>query len=96
MIFGIFSRGQKTVSKEDFKYCVLQRLNLRNEISEREIDMFLRACNQVVDKEYIDKNDFAMIFSSAITQARHEQQNEEAVQQTTIRKFEDMQKSLTH
>ncbi len=22
-IFGVFSRGQKTVSKEDFKYCAL-------------------------------------------------------------------------
>lgn len=43
-IFGIFSRGQKTVSKEDFKYTTLQRLNLKKEISEREIDLFLRSC----------------------------------------------------
>jgi len=41
-IFGVFSRGQKTASKEDFKYCVLNRLNLKKEISDREIDLFLR------------------------------------------------------
>ena len=72
LLFGIFSRGQKTVSKEDFKYCALQRLNLRKEISEREIDLFLRGSPQLVDKEFIDKNDFLMIFSAAISQARHE------------------------
>jgi hypothetical protein len=26
MLFGVFSRGQKTVSKEDFKYTCLRRL----------------------------------------------------------------------
>jgi hypothetical protein len=40
-LFGAFSRGQKTVTKEDFKHTVLNRLVLKKEISEREIDMFL-------------------------------------------------------
>lgn len=42
-MFGIFSRGQNSVSKEDFKYCALQRLNLKKEISEKEIDLLLKA-----------------------------------------------------
>lgn len=44
LLFGVFSRGQKTVSKEDFKYCCMQRLALKKEISEREMDMFLTGC----------------------------------------------------
>ena len=28
MLFGAFARGQKTVTKEDFKYTVLKRLGL--------------------------------------------------------------------
>lgn len=58
------------------------------------MDMFLRGCAQLGDKEYIDKNDFVMIFASSITQARHEVQNEEAMQYTTIKKYEDM-KTMT-
>ena len=44
-LFGIFSRGMLTATKEDFKYCCLQRLGLRTEISEREIDLFLLGNN---------------------------------------------------
>ena len=41
LLFGVFSRGNRTCTKEDFKYCCLERLGLRTEISEREIDLFL-------------------------------------------------------
>ena len=41
LMFGIFSRGMKTCTHEDFKYCCLQRLNMRNDISEKELDLFL-------------------------------------------------------
>jgi hypothetical protein len=80
LLFGIFSRGQKTVTKEDFKYTCLKRLQLKNDISEREIDMFLRGCPQILDKEIMDLNDFLMIFSASITQARHDIQDDEAIQ----------------
>ena len=40
-MFGIFSRGTKLCNREDFKYCCLQRLELKNEITERELDMLL-------------------------------------------------------
>ena len=44
MLFGIFARGQKTVTKDDFKYTCLKRLQLEQEISDREMDMFMRGC----------------------------------------------------
>lgn len=90
LLFGIFAKGQKTVTKEDFKYTVLKRLQLKNEISEREVDMFLRSCQVLLDKTYIDLEDFIQIFAQAITQARQDYQNEEAMQYTTIRKYESL------
>ena len=72
MLFGAFARGQKTVTKEDFKYTVLKRLGLNKEINEREIDMFLRGYPRLLDREIINLEDFQMIFSAAITQARHD------------------------
>lgn len=41
LMFGIFSRGTRSCTFEDFKYCCLQRLNMRNEITEKELDLFL-------------------------------------------------------
>ena len=67
ILFGIFARGHKTCTKEDFKYTCLKRLQLKEEISEREIDMFLRGNPQILDKEYIDLHDFVMIFSALVT-----------------------------
>jgi len=45
LLFAIFSRGMRTCTKEDFKYCCLNRLGLRSEISEREMDLFLMGNN---------------------------------------------------
>jgi hypothetical protein len=36
-----------------------------------------------------------MLFTSAIAQARNEMQNEEAMQYTTIKKYEELQKSAS-
>ena len=63
MLFGVFSRGQRTVAKEDFKYTCLRRLQLAKELSERELDMFLRGCPRLVDKEVVSLDDFLMLFS---------------------------------
>jgi hypothetical protein len=41
LMFGIFSRGTRSCTLEDFKYCCLQRLNMRNDITEKELDLFL-------------------------------------------------------
>lgn len=49
LLFGVFSRGMRTCTKEDFKYCCLTRLGLRTEISEREIDLFLMGNNYFKD-----------------------------------------------
>jgi len=40
----------------------------------------------------MDLEDFLQIFSASITQARHDNQDEEAIQYQTIRKFEETQK----
>lgn len=87
-LFGAFSRGQKTVTKEDFKYTVLKRLQLSKEINEREIDMFLRGNPRLLDREIINLEDFQMIFSAAITQARHDLLDEEALGNATIKRYQ--------
>ena len=66
ILFGIFSRGMLTTTKEDFKYCCLQRLGLRTEISERELDLFLVGNKIIKDKNYIESEDFIEIFEGAI------------------------------
>ncbi|CDW85652.1 protein fantom [Stylonychia lemnae] len=88
LLFGIFTRGQKNVTKEDFKYTCLKRLNLKNDISEREIDMFLRGNQYLVDKNLVELDDFVQIFTEAITRARSDFQNEIAIQQSAIRQYE--------
>lgn len=65
-LFGIFSRGMLTATKEDFKYCCLQRLGLRTEISERELDLLLMGNNLLRDKNYIEREDFIAVFEGAI------------------------------
>ena len=72
MLFGVFSRGQKTVTKEDFKYTCLKRLQLSKDITEREIDMFLRGCPRLIDREIVTLEDFQMIFSASVSQARQD------------------------
>ena len=57
------------------------------------MDLFLRNSTQLIDKEFLDKNDFLILFSSAVAQARQEQLDEEAMQYTTIRKFEEISRS---
>jgi hypothetical protein len=49
LLFGAFSRGMRTCTKEDFKYCCLNRFGLRNEVSERELDLFLMGNNYFKD-----------------------------------------------
>ena len=36
------------------------------------MDMFLRGCPTLLDKEYTDYDDFFQIFSASISQARHD------------------------
>ena len=62
LMFGIFSRGAPFVGFEDFKYCVLQRLNLKQELNERELDMFLNQNETLQGCGQIDQNQFVQIF----------------------------------
>jgi len=93
MVFGVFSRGQKTVTKEDFKYTCLKRLQMSKEISEREIDMFLRGNPRLLDSEILTMDQFLDIFSAAIKQARNDILTEEAMQMTTIKKYEEVMRT---
>ena len=93
MVFGVFSRGQKTVTKEDFKYTCLKRLQMSKEISEREIDMFLRGNPRLLDSEILTMDQFLDIFSAAIKQARNDILTEEAMQITTIKKYEEVMRT---
>ena len=91
-LFGAFSRGQKTVTKEDFKHTVLNRLVLKKEITEREIDMFLTANPRLQHKEIVTLDDFLMLFTASITQARHDSLDQEALNNATIKRVQQMQR----
>jgi hypothetical protein len=78
LMFGIFARGSKACTREDFKYCCLRSLNLKGELSERELDMFWSQHSRLRGKAAIDKEDFADIFADAITAARSSTLNKEA------------------
>lgn len=73
LMFGVFSRGTRSCTREDFKYCCLRRLNLKDQLSEKELDMLLEA--RLKDKPNMDQKQFVEIFSSAIGEARNEAQN---------------------
>jgi hypothetical protein len=84
MIFSIFARGDKFVHKEDFKYCILYRLRLKQQISEVEIDRFLEYNQFLAHKETLDLYDFKSIFEQPIFTARNEASNLQVMQQETI------------
>jgi hypothetical protein len=54
LMFGIFSRGLKSCTREDFKYCCLRRLNLDTEIPDKEMDIFLEKNVQLKGKTTIE------------------------------------------
>jgi len=93
MLFGVFSRGTRSVTKEDFKYTCLKRLQMSKDISEREMDMFLRGCPRLAEKEIVGLEDFLMLFSASITQARHDILDEDAMQLHTIQRYQQMQRT---
>lgn len=83
LMFGIFSRGTRSCTFEDFKYCCLQRLNI--EISEKELDLFLAANARLQNKTIVEQRDFVEIFTGAIIKARNDVQNQEARDEQYIR-----------
>jgi hypothetical protein len=66
LLFGVFSRGMRTCTKEDFKYCCLVTLGLKSEVSERELDLFLMGNSYFKEQNYIEKDDFITVFESAL------------------------------
>lgn len=75
-MFGIFSRGTKSCTKEDFKYQCLNRLNLKYELTEKELDLFLNHHVKLKDKKNVDQRVFVEIFSDALTAARNAARNQ--------------------
>lgn len=51
--------------------------------------MFLRGNPQFLESEIITMDQFLMIFEQSIKLARHDILNEEAMQMTTIKKYEE-------
>jgi Ca2+-binding EF-hand superfamily protein len=85
LMFGIFSRGSKSCTREDFKYCCLQRLNLKNDISERELDMLLDS--KLKNRPNMEQRDFVVIFSDAINTARNEALNQESLDRQLLMRY---------
>ena len=55
-------------------------MQLGKDIAERELDMFFRGNPRLLDRNIIDLEDFLMLFTAEITQARHDMMDEEAMQ----------------
>lgn len=70
LMFGIFSRGTNKCTREDFKYCCLHRLDLKELIGSREIDMLLDST--IGSNTHITQNDFVTFFNKAIVEARED------------------------
>jgi len=67
LMFGIFSQGQKSCTKSDFKHTCLNRLRLMKDgVQEREIDIFLQSNDYIGAHPVIEKDDFVMIFRGPI------------------------------
>lgn len=67
LIFGIFSQGQRNCTKEDFKHCALNRLNLKKDgMTERELDLLLMGNQYTRDSNVIEREDFVCLFGDSI------------------------------
>lgn len=94
LMFGIFSSGAKACTREDFKYTCLSKLNLKDELSDRELEMFLSQHSRLKDKATIDQTDFKEIFSAAIIAAREAALNKEAEDPALLARYrQQMQES---
>lgn len=74
LLFGIFSQGQRTCTKEDFSYCCLNRLGLKTSITKKEMDLFLTGTAVLKGKAFIERDEFAQIFENDVIRARNEMQ----------------------
>ena len=71
LLFGIFTGGMRTATKEDFAHCLLTRLNLNREVSQKEVDLLLLGNDFFANKTCIEKSDFIGVFKNPIEQARY-------------------------
>ena len=74
LLFGLFSNGMRTATKEDFKHGLLYKLNLNKEISEKEVDLLLLGNEYLSPKNYIEREDFLAVFREPLEQAKYQQQ----------------------
>ena len=65
LIYQIFARNTKVVTKAKFIEVMQQTFKL--ETQERELDIFLRSNPVLKDKDYIDQEDFITVFSYPIS-----------------------------
>ena len=72
LIFGIFTRGGTTCTLEEFKYTCLQRLNLKYDLTDKDLDLFLSNKEKLKGKNFMTRGDFMELFSGAIVMARRE------------------------
>ena len=87
LLFGVFSRGQKSCTKEDFKYCCLQRLGLKTELAEKELDQLFESNPKLRDGYNLTQQVFVEIFTDAIIKARDAALNQEALDRSMISRF---------
>jgi hypothetical protein len=96
LMFGIFSRGMKTCTQEDFKYCCLQRLNMRNDITDKELDLFFQGNSRLQNKKVVEQRDFVEIFTNAIIKARSDALNQDAMDRTLMMRYQEMSQTQSN
>ena len=62
---------------------------MKNDISDKELDMFLNGNARIKGKANIDQKDFVEIFSNAIIMARNDIMNQDAYDKNIIQNYNE-------
>mmetsp|Transcript_20877 Transcript_20877/g.32230 ORF Transcript_20877/g.32230 Transcript_20877/m.32230 type:complete len:111 (+) Transcript_20877:2783-3115(+) len=89
-MFGIFSRGSDACSINDFKYNCLQRLNLKEDLDEADLDRFVSSHSILSKKNYITREDFEAIFAVYIKKAKAEVLDRDAFDRQQMLRYTEM------
>jgi hypothetical protein len=63
---------------------------MRNDISEKELDLFLSGNSRLQNKKIVEQRDFVEIFTNAIIKARSDVLNQESLDRTLMMRYQEM------
>ena len=63
---------------------------MRNDITEKELDLFLSGNSRLQNKKIVEQRDFVEIFTNAIIRARSDVLNQESLDRTLMMRYQEM------